>query len=121
MSRHPRRLLRSLLSAAGALSLGAAGALAQTIPLEQPAGRLINFETAHILPEGRSSLQAGAHQSDPGTGGGTGSQVYYAGVDWAVTSNLQLSFSAQIHEDPPISPIAGAQPPTRFLVFIYPI
>ncbi len=103
----------ALIAAGLAVAPWAAGG--EEAALEVPAPRLVNSETANMLPRGTWSLQAGTHQTDFNTGGGTGNQVYYGAVDWAAGSNLTLGFSTLVQEDANNKPIAGITAATRFL------
>lgn len=104
-------------AAAVALALAALpmGAQAEDSALESGATRLVNFETANMLPAGTWSLQVGSHQTSFDVGGGTGSQLYYTAIDWAATDNLLIGFSTQVQDDALVEPILGMTPPTRFL------
>ena len=78
--------------------------------------RLVNFETAETLPAGILSLSVGTHQTVD-SDAGTGSQLYYGALDYAVTDRIQLGFSAQVIEDRLEKPVLGTRFATRFQTY----
>ncbi|WP_435230433.1 hypothetical protein ACMAZE_18300 [Pseudopelagicola sp. nBUS_20] len=108
--------LRTYVAVAVAvLTLSSSLLFAQT-PLESLGPRQVNFETGQTLPARTLMLKAGTHQTI-GSGSGTGSQLYYWGLDYAVTDDFQLGFSSQVIEDTLEKPILNLRPPTRFYDF----
>ncbi len=81
-------------------------------PLERSPTRLFNLETANQLPAGALLLLFGAHQTLSDDSIGTGSQLYYGGIDWGLSDDIQLSLSGQVYDDPPTRPINGQSPNT---------
>ncbi|SHI59475.1 hypothetical protein SAMN05444000_10248 [Shimia gijangensis] len=106
---------RTAITAATSLLFSSSLVLAQT-PLEGFSTRFVNFETAETLPDNTFLLHAGTHQTI-GSGSGTGSQLYYGALDYAITDDFQLGFTTQVIEDITEKPILGVQYPTRFLTY----
>ncbi|NMF85264.1 hypothetical protein [Nodosilinea sp. P-1105] len=79
-------------------------------PLEQPAGRLFNLETANQLPGEALQLTVGVHSTLFDTQPGTGNQVFYGDVEWGISDRLQLALTYQNYDDPPTQPINGDSP-----------
>lgn len=84
-------------------------------PLELEPTRLFNLETANQLPAGALLFLFGAHQTLSDDSIGTGSQLYYGGIDWGLSDDIQLSLSGQVYDDPPTRPINGQSPNTTLL------
>lgn len=84
-------------------------------PLERSPTRLFNLETANQLPARALLFQFGAHQTLADDSPGTGSQLYYGGLDWGLSDDVQLSLSGQVYDDPPTRPINGQSPNTTLL------
>ncbi len=105
-----RRISSLIVSTALGFGLAAAApAMAQdATPLERHPDRLFNFETANTLPARTLKLWTGWHQTAPGGTLGTGNQVYFGGVDWAVSDRVTLSFGHSQFDDLTPAPIAGA-------------
>lgn len=81
-------------------------------PLERPPTRLFNLETANQLPAGALLFLFGAHQTLSDDSIGTGSQLYYGGIDWGLSDDVQLSLLGQVYDDPPTRSINGQSPNT---------
>lgn len=73
-------------------------------PLERPATRLFNLETANQLSGGALQLSIGSHQTLPEEAPGTGHQLYYGGIEWGISDRIQLGLSGQVYDDPPTQP-----------------
>lgn len=112
-----RNSAQQVATATSALAMTAAMAVAETpeTPLEETVTRWVNFDTAETLPEKQFSFLVGSHQT-VGSGAGTGNQLYYMGLDYGVTDDLQIGFAAQDFQDT-IDPIAGLATATNFRSF----
>ena len=83
----------------------------QGAPLEShptQLGRML--ETANHLPGNGVQVTVGTAQTAPGSGPGTGNQIYYLGADYAPTDRLTFGIHAETFEDPVTSPINGLFP-----------
>ena len=90
----------------------ASGVLAQTAPLdEMPTHIGVLLDTANQLSQGAVQLTFGFNQTDPNAGPGTGNQIYFINGEYGVTDRLSFGLWTQTFEDPPVSPIGGANPP----------
>lgn len=80
--------------------------------LEKPPSKLGNYQTANQLPEGTVQLEAGFNTAFPNdvAGSGTGFQVYYLSLDWAVSDRFQLGLTADGYDDITKEPIRGRFP-----------
>lgn len=79
-------------------------------PLQRPPVSLFNLETANQLPAGAVLAKFGAHQTIPDSSPGTGSQLYYGGIEYGITDDLQIGLSGQVYDDPPTQAINGQTP-----------
>ncbi|NJM49071.1 MAG: hypothetical protein HC860_25295, partial [Alkalinema sp. RU_4_3] len=77
--------------------------------------RLTSQETANQLPAKTKVWTLGTHQTINGNGDtGTGYQMYYTGVDWAVSDRLQFGVTTQVYDDPPYENVLGKGPNLTF-------
>lgn len=87
-------------------------------PLQLAPSRLVNLETANILPAGSLSLGLGARIFPRGeTGAGTGLQVYNASIGGGVSDRLQLGLDVTFFDDRLGESFVGGVPYLGFLVF----
>ena len=94
------RLSFSALSVILALSVGSSLAFSQTTPLQLAPTKIINLETAHVLPENSVQIAYGAHTFPKASyGQGTGLQTFNLSIDGGVTKNLQLGLSWTFFDD----------------------
>ena len=83
---------------------------ASLTPLELHPDRLGAFDTANMLPENALRLYLGTMQTDPGTGAGTGNQVYFGGGRWSPVDGVTVGVDFWTYEDPVLTQINGANP-----------
>lgn len=94
------RLSFLALSVILALSVGSSLAFSQATPLQLAPTKLINLETADVLPENTIQMSYGAHTFPKASyGGGTGLQTYNLSIDGGVTKNLQLGLAWTFFDD----------------------
>ena len=89
------------------------GAIAETgqAPLDgHPLQLGTAVDTANTLPARGMRVTLGTTQTVPGTGAGTGNQIYYTGVSFAPSDRLSFGLHLEFFEDPVTSPINGAFP-----------
>lgn len=88
------------LAAILALSVGSSLAFSLTTPLQLPPTKVINLETAAVLPEYSVQTAYGAHTFPKGSyGAGTGLQTFNLSIDGGVTKNLQLGLAWTFFDD----------------------
>jgi len=69
-------------------------------PLQLPPTKLINLETANVLPQGSILTTYGSHIFSKGQyGGGTGLQTYNISIEGGVTDELQLGLDWVLFDD----------------------
>lgn len=94
------RLSFSTLSVMMAFSVGSSLAFSQTSPLQLAPTKLINLETADVLPENTVQMAYGAHAFPKASyGQGTGLQTFNLSIDGGVTKNLQLGLAWTFFDD----------------------